>query len=235
MIGLGASMTSSSSTAAVLDSGAVWLPSDESSLEAWYRFNTGITLNGSDVSAWADSSSNSFNMVQADADEQPAFSAGVLTFDPSSDPQNLQSSSTITLNGAFVVGFKINPAASNVVVMGSNSVNNEMFKLLDNTSTEKIRVKNDSGVVDFQLSSGTVLDDAYWVISRDGSNNVTAFKDGSAVAASQILSGTFDINAIGVRNSDTNPYNGTMKEVVIFKGATSTALINNVSSRLSGL
>tara|TARA_R110000782_G_scaffold181479_1_gene271763 strand:+ start:267 stop:959 length:693 start_codon:yes stop_codon:yes gene_type:complete len=230
MLGLGNGISSSQYV-----SSGLWLPSDEGSLEAWYRFNTGITLNGSNVQAWADSSSNSFAMRQADADEQPAFSAGVLTFDPSSDTQNLQSSNAIELDGEFVLGFKINPAASNVVVMGSNSVNNEMFKLLDNTSTEKIRIKNDAGVVDFELSSGTVLDDAYWVISRDGSDNITVFKDGSAVAAAQSRSGTFDINALGIRNSDTNPYDGTMKEVVIFKGESSTTLINNVSSRLSGL
>ena len=230
MLGLG-----SSSTNYGIFSYGTWLPSDEGSLEAWYRFNTGITLNGSNVEAWADSSSNSFAMRQTDTGEQPAFSAGVLTFDPSSDTQNLQSSGTIELDGAFVVGFKINPSASNVVILGSNSLTNEMFKLLDNTSSEKIRIKCDAGVVDFELSSGTVLDDAYWVISRDGSDNITVFKDGSAVAAAQSRSGTFDINAIGVRRTDVNPYNGTMKEVVIFKGATSTALINNVSSRLSGL
>ena len=233
MIGLGASMTSSSSTAAVIDSGAVWLPSDEGSLEAWYRFNTGITLNGSNVSAWADSSSNSFNMVQADTGEQPAFSAGVLTFDPSSDTQNLQSSSSITLDGEFVLGFKINPAASNVVVIGSNSTSSEMFKIFE--SADRLRVKNDSATKDFTLSSGSVLDDAYWVVSRDGSDDVTVFKDGSAVAAAQSVPGTFDINALGVRQTDTNPFSGTMKEVVIFKGTTSTALINNLSTRLSGL
>lgn len=229
MLGLGSSLT----TAAALSS--EWLPSDEGSLEAWYKFNTGITLNGSNVLYWDDSSSNSFNMRQTDAGEQPAFSAGVLTFDPSSDTQNLQSSSHIELDGAFVMGFKINPSASNIVVLGSNTLTNEMFKLLDNTSSEKIRVKNDAGVVDFTLSSGSVVDDAYWVISRDGSDNITVFKDGSAVAAAQSRSGTFDINAIGVRRTDTNPFDGTMKEVVIFKGTTSTALINNVNSRLSGL
>ena len=39
-----------------------WQPSDETGLEAWYKYQTGITLNGSDVSAWADSSENSFNL-----------------------------------------------------------------------------------------------------------------------------------------------------------------------------
>jgi len=232
MLGLG------NSIGGYVSSGS-WLPSDEGSLFAWWKFNTGITLNGSNVNTWADSSSNSHDMVQSDGNAafQPAFSSGVLTFavDGSTNPDFLQSSTNIELPGAFVVAFKINPSASNIVIMGSNSTSNEMFKILDNTSTEKIRVKNDSGVVDFQLSSGTVLDDAYWVISRDGSDNVTVFKDGSAVAASQSRSGTFDINALGVRATNTNPFLGTMKEIVIFKGATSTTLINNVSSRLSGL
>ena len=120
-------------------SSGLWLPSDEGSLEAWYRFNTGITLDGSNVEAWADSSSNTFAMRQTDTGEQPAFSAGVLTFDPSSDTQNLQSSSTIELDGEFVIGFKINPAASNVVILGSNSTSSEMFKIFE--SADRLRVK----------------------------------------------------------------------------------------------
>ena len=90
MLGLGNSISASQYPGG-------WLPSDESTLEAWYRFNTGITLNGSNVSIWADSSSNNFAMRQGDAGEQPAFSAGVLTFDPSSDTQNLQSSNSVEL------------------------------------------------------------------------------------------------------------------------------------------
>ena len=42
-----------------------WSPDDESSLEAWYQNAVGITLNGSDVSQWEDSSSNSYDMVQS--------------------------------------------------------------------------------------------------------------------------------------------------------------------------
>jgi hypothetical protein len=230
MLGLGVSIARGQYTE--------WLPSDETKLFAWWRFNTGITLNGSNVSDWADSSSNSHDMRQADTGEQPAFSAGVLTFDPSSDTQNLYTSTNIELDGAFVIGFKINPSADNVVIIASNTVNNEMIKLLDNTSSEKIRVRNDSGVIDFTLSSGTILDDAYWVISRDTSDNVTVYKDGSSVAAAQSLGGTFDIDAIGVRNEDTNAYNGTMKEVVIFKDTDDErleALRLNLQTRLSEL
>ncbi len=67
-----------------------WSPADESNLEAWYKYQTGITLNGSDVSAWADSSSNSFNMVQATASEQPAYNSGAIQF-TAADTHNLGS------------------------------------------------------------------------------------------------------------------------------------------------
>ena len=66
-----------------------WQPSDETGLEAWYKYQTGITLNGSDVSAWADSSENSFDMVQGTASEQPAYNSGAIDFDASAS-QSLQ-------------------------------------------------------------------------------------------------------------------------------------------------
>ena len=48
-----------------------WLPSDESTLVAWYKNGTGITEDVG-VASWADSSSNSYDMVQATDAEQPA-------------------------------------------------------------------------------------------------------------------------------------------------------------------
>lgn len=229
MLGLGNSVSASQYPGG-------WLPSDEATLEAWYRFNTGITLNGSNVSVWADSSSNNFAMRQGDEGEQPAFSAGVLTFDPSSDTQNLQSSSSIELDGAFILGFKIDPAAHSVVVMGSNSVANEMIKLQTSTA---LRVKNDSTTTDYALETGhDTKDDAYWVISRDGSNNMSVHKDGVLQEAAKTNAGTFDINSLGVRRIDLNPYNGTMKEVVVFKAVADSkieALRINLQSRLAGL
>ena len=41
----------------------VWSPDDEASLVAWYQNRIGITLSGSDVSQWADSSSNNYIII----------------------------------------------------------------------------------------------------------------------------------------------------------------------------
>jgi len=210
-----------------------WLPSDESTLEAWYRYNTGITLNGGNVSQWADSSSNSFHMAQSDTGEQPSYNDdnGVITFDPATDTENLQSSSSIELDGEFIVGFVIDPVIHNVIVIGSNSVPNEFVKL---QTASLFRVKNDSsGNIDYTLETGhDTKDAAYWVLLRDSSNDLYVYKDGLLQDSAKSVAGTFDIDAIGVRRTDQNAYKGTVREVVIFKDTSDTKLRDRILDRL---
>ena len=210
--------------------GSSWQPSDETDLEAWYKNQTGITLNGSDVSAWADSSSNSFDMLQATASEQPAYNSGDIDFDASAT-QSLQSASNITLSGAFTVGIKLEPDVSNIAVIGSNTTTNEFFKI---TSTTNLRFKTDGSQVDIGIDSGTLVAALNLVITRNSSNLITLYIDGVAQADTETLAGTADINAIGVRATDTNPYDGTISEIQIFD-TESAALTANVNTYLSNL
>ena len=207
-----------------------WQPSNETGLEAWYKYQTGITLNGSDVSAWADSSSNSFDMVQATASEQPAYNAGAIDFDASAT-QNLQSASEIDLSGAFTIGIKLGAKQSNVTVLGSNTTSNEFFKI---NSTTTLRFKTDGSLVDITLDSGTFLTDLYLVITRNASNLITLYKNGVAQADTETLAGTANIDSIGVRKTDLNPYDGTISEIQIYD-TESTALTANVNTYLSNL
>ncbi len=207
-----------------------WSPAEESNLEAWYKYQTGITLNGSDVSAWADSSSNSFNMVQATASEQPAYNSGAIQF-TAADVHNLGSASDITLSGAFTVGIKLNPDVSNVTVIGSNTTTNEFFKISTSTS---LRFKTDGSQVDISLDSGSFVGDNYLVITRNSSNLITLYKNGVAQSDTETLAGTADINAIGVRRTDLNPYDGTISEIQIYD-TESAALTANVNTYLSNL
>ena len=210
--------------------GGAWQPSDETGLEAWYKFNTGITLNGSDVSAWADSSSNSFDMVQATASEQPAYNSGAIQF-TAADTHNLGSASDITLSGAFTVGVKLHPDVNNVVVIADNKQPNEFFKIMNSTD---IRFKTDNNEVDLSIDSGSLTSDMYLVITRNASNLITLYKNGVAQTDTETLSGTAEINAIGVRRTDNNPYDGTISEIQIFE-TESTALTANVNTYLSNL
>ena len=206
-----------------------WSPDDESSLEAWYQNAVGITLNGSDVSQWADSSSNSYDMIQATATEQPAYSAGTLTF-VSGDTTNLQSASSLALGDEFTIGIKLAPTATGAVI-SSNTLGSEFFKV---QSGSAFRVKIDGSQVDLSLDSGSFIGDYYLVITRDSSDLITLYKNGVAQADTETLAGEADIDAIGVRKTDTNPFDGTIKEIQIYSSENDD-LTTNVNARLAGL
>jgi hypothetical protein len=208
-----------------------WSPLDETSLVAWYRKGSEITLVGSDVSKWADSSSNSHDMVQADEDERPAYSAGALTF-VNADKTNLQTTSQISLSGDFTIGIRLYPTSFNNVVIADNTTINEFFKI---TTSSQIRVRMDSGSnqANLDLDSGTFGDD-YLILTRV-SNVLTLWKNGVAqTGTTPTLSGTSDIDAIGVRRTDLNGYEGTIIEIQIYSGS-SAALTANINDRLSTL
>ena len=207
-----------------------WKPSNETGLEAWYKFQTGITLNGSDVSAWADSSENSFDMVQDTASEQPAYNSGAIDFDASAS-QSLQTGTDIELSGAFTLGLRLFPALNNVIVLGDNTINNEFFKI---TSSTKLRFKTDGSFIDITVNDGDLTADNYLVITRNASNLVSLYINGTLQTNTGTLSGTANIDAIGVRNPDANPYDGTISEIQIFD-TESTELTANVNTYLSNL
>jgi len=223
MLGLGNSISASQYPGG-------WLPSEESSLEAWYKFQTRITLNGFAVQSWADSSSNSFDMVQLDSSEQPQYNSGNIDF-RASNSHSLQSASDITLSGAFTVGIKLEPDVSNVAVLSSNTEPNEFFKI---TSDTNLRFKTDNNEVDLVIDSGSFVADLDLVITRNASNLVTMYINGVAQADTETLAGTADINAIGVRRTDNNPYDGTISEIQIYD-TESASLTANVNAYLSKL
>jgi len=207
-----------------------WKPSDETGLEAWYKYQTGITLQIANVSAWADSSSNSFDMRQVTASEQPAYNSGAIRFTPANN-QNLQTASDIELTGAFTIGIKLNIAAAGGIIIGDNTETGEFFKLF---STNVLRIKIDNTAADVQLDSET-WGDGYMIVTRNASNVITLHWGGAKqTTATPTLSGTANIDTIGVRKTDTNPYDGTISEIQIFD-TESTALTSNVNSYLSSI
>jgi len=206
-----------------------WSPSDESSLASWYKYDTGITLNGANVSQWSDSSTYGHDMVQATASEQPLYSSGAIVFDPA-NTENLQTTTQLSLTGEFTIGMKVHPSAFNNVILGDNTTSNEFFKFAANN---KIVVKIDGTLVNLFLDSGTFGDD-YLVLTRDSSNVIRLHQNGTIQASSPTLAGTSDIDAIGVRATDINAYNGNVSEIQIYN-STSSTLTANVNNRLSNL
>jgi hypothetical protein len=209
-----------------------WSPDDEASLVAWYQNQVGITLNGSDVSGWEDSSKNSYDMVQATDTEQPAYSAGVLTF-VSADDNNLQTAGQISLTADFTLGLRINTSTTNGAFLADNTSANEFFKYSGATSNRIAFKIEGSGSTNLDLDSGTFGDD-YLVITRV-SNVLTLWKNGVAqTGTTPTVAGTSLIDVIGLRRIDTNGFDGTIKEVQIYSSS-SADLTANINDRLSTL
>ena len=208
--------------------GGGWSPTDESSLEAWYQNQVGIVLNGSTVSDWEDSSSNSRVMVQNDATEQPAYSAGTLTFD-SVNKTNLQTTSQISVTDDFTLGIKMFPTTTNGTFIADNTTANEIFKI---STSSQITIKIDGSQIALDLDSGSFGDD-YIVLTR-ASSVFTLYRNGVAQSTTQTLAGTIDIDAIGIREENKNGFNGTIEEVQIYSVSNAT-LTANINARLSTL
>tara|TARA_R110000824_G_scaffold248559_1_gene437605 strand:+ start:1162 stop:1857 length:696 start_codon:yes stop_codon:yes gene_type:complete len=226
---LGKSLTSSRN--------APWLPSDESSLEGWFRKATNIQISGAppsiSVSGWQDMSNNGHNMVQLTESEMPTFPlerTGDVIFDASAT-QSLESASVISLSGQFTIGIILQPLGVGVSVLGSNTLGGEFVKVQSSTV---LRVKIDGSQVDLSVDSGTLVEQSYLVVTRNASNLITLHKNGVAQADTETLAGTADIDTIGVRKTDLNPFDGNIREVQ-FYSSTSAALTANVNDRLAAL
>ena len=210
-----------------------WSPDDETSLVAWYQNQVGITLNGSDVSAWADSATAGlYDMVQATAGEQPAYSGGTLTF-VSADDNNLQTAGQISLTADFTLGLRINTSTTNGSFLADNTDSNEFFKYSGATSNRIAFKIAGSSSSNLDLDSGTFGDD-YIVITRL-SDVLTLWKNGVAqTGTTPTVAGTSLIDVIGLRRIDTNGFDGTIKEIQIYNSS-STDLTANINDRLSTL
>ena len=205
-----------------------WSPTDESSLEAWYQKGVGITLNGSDVSAWADSSSNNIDMEQSSLPKQPAYADGVLSFN-SAASDFLQSSGQIELTGDFTIGAKLKLTTLGSL-LGDNTTSGEFVRFSSNSNV-KIKINNAS--LDIPKDSGNYAEEAYVVFTRV-SNTITMYWKGVAQTTTGTLSGTADIDCIGVRETNRNAYNGDLSEIQIYSSS-SAALTANVTARLASL
>jgi hypothetical protein len=79
----------------------------------------------------------------------------------------------------------------------------------------------------------TSAGDDYYVLTRSGTT-VTLHQNGVLNATTNTSSDGVDIDAIGTRRINLNPFDGTMKEIQIYS-STSAGLTANVNSRLAGL
>ena len=211
--------------------GSSWNPIDELDLLAWYQNKVGIDLIGTEVLAWEDSSGNSHTMEQATSSERPIYNAttGSLTFD-SANSQHLQTTTQMSLSGAFTIGFKMNATGTNNTILADNTTAEEYFKI---TSSTNLRFKTDAQLGNLVLDDGT-LENVYVVISRNASDLVKLYVNGNLQTTPATVTGTSDIDAIGIREPDINSFDGEIFEIQIYN-TTNATLVSNVNTYLSNI
>lgn len=207
-----------------------WTPGSDN-VVAWYKMATGIVLNGSDVSEWRDSSGNGYTMSQSDAAQQPAYSAGVLTFNPANIECLELSGSDIELANDFTIGIRFNVAATTGTLLADNTAVGEFLRF---QSSNTLRLKIDgTAPLDLTLNSGTFTGEQYIVLTRS-SGTVNLWVDGVQQTDSGTKTGQAEIQAIGIKFDDGAAYDGTMREIQIYS-STSAALTANVNTWLAAL
>jgi hypothetical protein len=215
-----------------LKKAGAWTPPSISNLIAWYQNKEGIDLTGGDVSVWADSSTNSYDMEQATGSEMPAYdaSSGALTF-VSANTQNLQTTSQISLTADFTLGLRINTSTTNGSFLADNTTANEFFKY---SSTTRILFKiAGSSSTALDLDSGTFGDD-YLVITRV-SDVLTLWQNGvKQTGTTPTVAGTSLIDVIGLRRVDLNGFDGIIKEILIYN-VSSPTLTAQLNTRLASI
>ena len=207
--------------------GGGWLPTDESSLEAWYKQGTYIK---SGTDSWPDSSGNDHNMLQATSGNKPSFAGGgnPVVFDGS---DHLESVTDITLTDSFTVGIKLNTSDPTNVFIGDNDSNNNFYKQLD---ADTFRFRNTAGIADVDLNGGNSFGDDYLVITRDGSDAFKVWFNGVEQTGTATRGTDSIINAIGVKNPDADDFVGDIYEIQIYN-STSANLTANINARLASL
>ena len=213
----------------------VWTPTHSAGLEFWFAKGTGITESSNAISKWTNSVNTSQSFDQATAGEKPTLVAAsdyAIDFDGGDNLTGTQ----FTFDGTFVIGIKFtveDANAGNDVLIGDNTSANNFLRLND-SNTIGIKTSSTQGALDVnvatQFQNGAT---AHLVATRDGSNVVRYWIDGTLQTNTVTKSGDFLVDSVGCRATDTNFFSGKIWEVVAYKDVYSVELAENLSRHLT--
>jgi len=199
-----------------------WSPLDEIKLQAWYKNKEGITEDGSnDVTVWADSSTNSFDM-NSSSGARPSYNSttGAVTFNRT---DLIGSGSNISLSDKFTIGFRTRISQVGGLVLGTDASGN--YITIKSLTQIVIKIAGSENTL---TNTGLDFNDNYIVISRDDSDIVRMYVDGVLMASTFTLAGTLELGAIG------ESLQSSIYEIQIyhFTSASLTANVNNYLSKI---
>tara|TARA_R110000824_G_scaffold40346_3_gene121089 strand:+ start:265 stop:975 length:711 start_codon:yes stop_codon:yes gene_type:complete len=221
-------------------SGGAWTPKNLSGLQAWFKFDTGLEEsdtttpeNGENITKWTDQSGNANDLTTPDNYfvYNSTFGA-VESEDTQNDKLNLDTQ--LNFSGQFAMYIRVavstlSAGAYDLFFYDKDSASADFIRV---QSTTEVRLKISNGTVRKWAQGTQTLDQFYnYGFERDGSNNLTAYRDGSALSATTVVSdtGTFDIDAIGQN------FDGMIKEIIICNSGLSASDRTNLQTYLAKL
>lgn len=93
-------------------------PKNIEGLQGWYRSDLGITLNGSNVSGWADQSGKGHDLLQVTSAQQPGYVTGALPYIANNTHSQLFASAFTSPAQPFEVLIVVEPTTSSPVSNG---------------------------------------------------------------------------------------------------------------------
>ena len=208
---------------------------DVSGLQLWLKFNEG-QVTTDDGLKWSDSSGNSNHATQTTDSHEGAFASGFYRTDANAN-DHLEFTSQIDLTGAYHVFMVIDLSEqTNETFLSSTNSSTSFMRLWQGSDTTfRIRQNTSSNQADISMSEAFGTDKAIFEVTRDGSNDISALKNGSQVGTASSQTGTFEANQISAHSAGLS--SAQIGEVLIFNtildSATATKVRNDVADRNS--
>lgn len=200
-----------------------WTPAvlGPSRLRLWLHADLGITLNGSDVSAWADQSGNGNDVAQSTPSKQPAYTGVVLT--SGAQALDFDGVGHALTAGAFTVAETTHTVFAVVEMDAIGAVPG--VSLLDSKTGRYIVIPGKSSAYSVfdggYADGGTATTNLQSLVFDHNASETTVYRDGVVVAnlasTGQALGGQL---GIGASNAGTSLFlNGRIREVGVVAGA----------------
>lgn len=207
-------------------SSAVVIPRDISGMVLWYRADLGVTLNGSDVSAWADQSASGYNAAQGTSAQQPAFVA--------SGQNSMPTLRGHTNASRIDVAGMVAPTAMTLFLVLSRTTLSNKYPLCSDAQSNGIIENFTANTLEWFNGNGTdritfaeTRTAGYHIATATQTNGgaLTIYYDGAqaatkATAAANLRAVGFLFGAAG---SVTNGTDGDIPELIVFNSVLSAA------------
>ena len=204
----------------------LWDPADESSIVAFYKNKTGITLESGKVSIWKDSSSNTNDMSKDVPGNQPGYTAstGGVIFDASTF--TFLEAESFTLATEFTIGFKLKATTFTGAIIKDHPTGGLTKISLGGNKGISVQPTSGPGAA-FTTTTGN-WEDAYVVITRDAANLISLNVNGILQTVTSTAANSFIFQSMG------DLLDASIFEIQIYN-STSHTLTANINERLSNI